>query len=308
MGLAIQEIKNFLREKGFQYEFSGNDNGSVKGFCSLNHPKDGSILWIRAVTVEIIDRLKTYKDIVVVCTKNREIFFDKDIDYIFCEDPKQIYFSILTEFFYKKRERRIDSRAIVATDRIGKNCHIGAGSVIGDDVEIGDNVFIENNVIIDNKVCIGENTIIHSGVVIGKEGFGYFKNDDGISIKVPHFGGVEIGHDVEIGANTCIDRGTLDDTIIGDYVKIDNLCHIAHNVIIGKRTKITAMSLLAGSSELGDECYLAPGVIVKNQVKIGARCIIGMGAMVLKDVEDQKVIVGSPGKVLREATMEDLKL
>ena len=175
-------------------------------------------------------------------------------------------------------------------------------------MEIGDNVFIENNVIIDNKVCIGENTIIHSGVVIGKEGFGYFKNDDGISIKVPHFGGVEIGHDVEIGANTCIDRGTLDDTIIGDYVKIDNLCHIAHNVIIGKRTKITAMSLLAGSSELGDECYLAPGVIVKNQVKIGARCIIGMGAMVLKDVEDQKVIVGSPGKVLREATMEDLKL
>lgn len=308
MRLTIQEIEKFLHEKGLQYEFSGSNTIFVRGFCSLNHPKDENILWIRTVTMEILEKLKDFEHILVVCAKNNHISVEKGGNFIYCEDPKQVYFSILTEFFYKKKERKIDDNAIVKTCKIGGNCHIGAGSVIGEDVEIGDNVLIENNVIIDNRVCVGDNTIIHSGVIIGKDGFGYFKNDDGISIKVPHFGGVEIGHDVEIGANTCIDRGTLDDTIIEDYVKIDNLCHIAHNVIIGKATKITAMSLLAGSSELGEECYLAPGSIVKNQAKVGARCIIGMGAMVLKDVEDQKVIVGSPGKVLREATVEDLKL
>lgn len=150
------------------------------------------------------------------------------------------------------------------------------------------------------KVKIGCNTIIHSGVVIGTDGFGYFDNEDGLHEKVEHFGGVSIGDNVEIGANTCIDRGTLDDTYIGNNVKIDNLCHIAHNVTIEENSMVIALSMLGGSSTLKKNVYIAPGVMVMNQVTIGERSLAGMGAVVIKDVQNNKVVIGVPAKELRE--------
>lgn len=165
---------------------------------------------------------------------------------------------------------------------------------------IGDNVVIKNNVSIEGKVIIGNNTIIHSGVVIGTDGFGYYQNEEGKNIKVPHYGGVVIGEYVEIGANTCIDRGTLDDTVIGNYVKIDNLCHIGHNCVIEDNSSIVALSMLGGSAEISKNSYIAPGVMIKNQLKIGENSLIGMGAVVTKDVEKNKVVAGVPAKVIRE--------
>ena len=198
--------------------------------------------------------------------------------------------------------------AVIKSKNVGENCFIGHHSFIGADVTLEDNVYVGHNVTIQNRVYIKENTIIGSGCVIGGDGFGYYKDDRGISKKVPHFGGVIIGKNVEIGSNTCIDRGTLDDTIIGDYVKIDNLCHIAHNVQIGEKSKVIALSVLAGSCKLGEAVYVAPGTLVKNQVKVGAGSVIGMGGMVLKDVEKGKVMVGAPAKVLRNVTEEDFNL
>jgi len=117
---------------------------------------------------------------------------------------------------------------------------------------------------------------------------------------VPHYGGVVIGQNVEIGANTCIDRGTLDDTIIGNNVKIDNLCHIGHNCIIKDNSSIVALSMLGGSAIIEENSYIAPGVMIKNQLKIGENSLIGIGAVVIKDVEKNKVVAGVPAKVIRE--------
>lgn len=137
------------------------------------------------------------------------------------------------------------------------------------------------------------------GTVIGKDGFGY-EWDGEKHVKFPHLGDVIIGKDVEIGANTCIDRAALEGefTVIGDGTKIDNLVHIAHNVKIGEGCLIVAGSVIGGSCVIGDRCYIGIGAMIKNKVKIGNDVTIGMGAVVLKDVPDGWTVVGNPAKRL----------
>ena len=111
--------------------------------------------------------------------------------------------------------------------------------------------------------------------------------------------GVVIGHHTDIGANTCIDRGCLDDTRIGNYVKVDNLVHIAHNVVIHDHVMVVAQAMLGGSSEYGEYTYVAPGARVFDSVKVGREVIIGVGAVVKSNVEDKKTVVGIPAHEIR---------
>lgn len=140
---------------------------------------------------------------------------------------------------------------------------------------------------------------LKNGTTIGGDGFGYEWDGEKL-IKFPHRGDVIIGNDVEIGANTCIDRATLEGeaTEIGDGTKIDNLVHIAHNVKIGKHCLIVAGSVIGGSVTIGDRCYIGIGAMIKNKVKIGNDVTVGMGAVVLQDIPDGETWVGNPAKRL----------
>lgn len=130
--------------------------------------------------------------------------------------------------------------------------------------------------------------------VIGGEGFGYADNK-----KLPHIGKVIIGNNVDIGANCCIDRGCLDNTVIGDNVKIDNLVHIAHSVKIGKKTKIAAHTMIAGSVTIGEDVWIGPSVSIINGVTIGDDAYIGIGTNIITDVPAGETWCGNPGKKLR---------
>lgn len=147
---------------------------------------------------------------------------------------------------------------------------------------------------------IAPGTIIGEGTVIGTDGFGYVRKDDGTLVKMPHAGNVIIEKDVEIGSNTCLDRAVIGSTIIGEGTKIDNLVHIAHGVKIGKNCLIVAGTIIGGSSVIGDNCYLGIGCMIKNKITIGANSFIGMGTVVLCDVPDGEVWVGNPAKFLRK--------
>ncbi len=176
-----------------------------------------------------------------------------------------------------------------------------------------DNLIIySNNPKLDFVKCINEfftpkNSIIHKGknvhigeyCSIGNDGFQYLE-DNGVLIKFPHYGDVIIEDDVEIGNNVCIDRGALSHTIIRKGVKIDNLVHIAHNCDIGENTMVVANAMIAGSVKIGKNCWISPSSSIKNQIKIGDNSLIGMGAVVLKDVEPHSVMVGNPAKLLRK--------
>ena len=194
---------------------------------------------------------------------------------------------------------RIEHGAYVGSDvTIGDRCKIGVNTYIGSGVTIGNDCHIENNVSISNTI-MGNHVLIYPGARIGQDGFGFASDAQG-HYKIPHRGIVLIGHNVAIGANTCIDRGSLNNTVIEDWVRIDNLVQVGHNSKIGKGSVIAGQVGLAGSSELGEFVLLAGQVGVAAHSKIGKGAIIMAQAGVMKDVEAGTSVGGCPAIPIRD--------
>ena len=170
--------------------------------------------------------------------------------------------------------------------KIGDGTHLRAGSKVGDHVTIGKNCVLHPNVFVEDGCTIGDNVILHAGVVVGADGFGYVR-DKTEYVKFPQIGTVVIEDNVEIGANSCVDRGALGETRIGDGTKIDNLVQIAHNVQIGKRVVIAAQTGISGSTLIEDDCVIGGQVGMGDHARVQSGAIIGSQAGVL------------PGKIVR---------
>ena len=177
---------------------------------------------------------------------------------------------------------------------IGAGTSIGAGTVLGANVKLGSNCIIYPRVVIYAGVEIGNEVILHSGVVLGTDGFGYVVTKDGARLKFPQLGTLEIGDRVEIGANSTIDRGALTATVIGAGTKIDNLCHIAHNCKIGEDCGISAMAALAGGISLGDRVVLGGHIVAADNLKIDSDVVIGGNSGITGDVKGPGVYFGFP--------------
>jgi UDP-3-O-[3-hydroxymyristoyl] glucosamine N-acyltransferase len=193
-----------------------------------------------------------------------------------------------------------ETAVIGANVRIGAGVRIGAYCVVGDECSIGANTFLYPHVTLYSHVALGERCIVHSGARIGTDGFGY-TFVDGQHQKVPQVGGVIVGNDVEIGANTCIDRGSVGPTEIGNGVKIDNLVHIAHNVRIGDLTIVVAQVGISGSTTIGQGVTLAGQAGLQGHITVGDGAIIGGQAGVLGDVPAGAVYSGYPARPHKEA-------
>jgi UDP-3-O-[3-hydroxymyristoyl] glucosamine N-acyltransferase len=185
--------------------------------------------------------------------------------------------------------------------RIGARTRIGAGSAIGPDAEIGDDCILHHRVSIYERVTVRARCVVHSGAVIGADGFG-FEMVNSAYRKVPQVGTVVIGNDVEIGANTCIDRATLGVTVIGEGAKLDNLVHIAHNCRIGRHVVIAAQTGLAGGVTIGDYAVVGGQVGIGDKARIEAKAIVGSGAGILtsKIVRAGEPVWGTPARPLRQ--------
>ena len=177
--------------------------------------------------------------------------------------------------------------------KVGNNVIIGANSYIGEKVVIGNNTNIAPNVSILDNCIIGSNVIIQSGTVVGSDGFGY-ETINNFHHKMPHLGCVVIGNDVEIGANCCIDRGTINNTIIKDGSKLDNLIQVAHNVKIGSNTLIAGSVAIGGSTIIGDNVKIAGQVGIIDHLTIGDNAMIGAKSCVMKSVPQDSFYSGSP--------------
>jgi len=202
---------------------------------------------------------------------------------------------------------------------IGKECKIGAGCYVGKNVVLGDAVVLFPNVTIFDETKIGNSTVIWSGTVIrerceigagcifhtnvsiGADGFGYRPAEDGRRlVKIPQIGNVVIGNGVEIGANSCVDRGKFSSTIIGDGCKIDNLVQIAHNCVMGRSCIMAGNSGLAGSVTLGDGVIIGGGSSIKDHITIHSGAVVGGASGVMNDVPAGKTVLGSPAQDARE--------
>jgi UDP-3-O-[3-hydroxymyristoyl] glucosamine N-acyltransferase len=215
-------------------------------------------------------------------------------------------------------DARVDPTASIADDAtigpfvvIGPRCRIGAdaciesGARIYADAVIGEGVRLHANVTIRERCVVGARSILHAGVVIGSDGFGYRPAPDGRGLrKIPHVGHVEIGEEVEIGANACVDRGKFGPTVIGAGTKIDNLCQIGHNVRIGRCVVISGLTGIAGSTTIGDGTLIGGGSGLSDHIRIGAGCQIAGRSAVMNDIPDGETWAGMPAKEARIAMKE----
>lgn len=295
--MKIKNILDFLVINNFEFTFYGDDTKEIQTFAPIDKLKDNSISWARKITNIDFDSLKLFSNLLIIVGENH---IDMINNYIVVENPHRVFFIILEEFFNKKVNNIIHNQAVVETNKIGVNTSIGANTFIGRDVIIGDNVVISNNVSIEGQVVIGNNVIVESGVAIGVSGYGHYIREDKVYVRVPHLGGVIIGNHAAIGANTTIARGCLGDTIIEDHVKIDNLCHIAHNVLIKARSMITACTEISGSTIIEEDVWIGPASALINGIVIGENSFLGIGTVVTKDIPKGKVAVGVPARIIRD--------
>ncbi|MDM5148035.1 UDP-3-O-(3-hydroxymyristoyl)glucosamine N-acyltransferase [Candidatus Persebacteraceae bacterium Df01] len=179
----------------------------------------------------------------------------------------------------------IDENAVIgAQTQIGRNCIIGAGAVVGKNAVVGDESILHPRAVLHANTVVGRRCLIHSGAVLGTDGFGFVRDEHGRQYKIPQLGSLRLGDDVEVGANSAIDRGTLDDTVIGNRVKIDNLVQIGHNVQIGDDTVICGCVGIAGSATIGNGCMIGGGAGIIGHITIGDGAMIAARATVTHSV------------------------
>lgn len=234
---------------------------------------------------------------------------------IVCDDP-YLYFAKVSQLFNPppesrpgvhrsavvERGTRIPASASVGAGvyigrgvKLGKGVAIGPGCYLGDGVELGAASCLDAHVTIYAGCRLGQRVLVHAGAVIGADGFG-LALEEGHWRKIPQIGGVRIGDDVEIGANTCIDRGALDDTVVEDGVKLDNLIQIGHNVRIGAHTAIAGCTGIAGSTRIGKHCMIGGAANIVGHLDITDRVVIHAAAVVTKSIRKAGTYGGHPAE------------
>ena len=280
-------------------------------FCSLTDAEK-AIMAISKSNAKVIICHQSLENLVYPRSGKRQSL-------IFVKNPRMVVMKIINEIYYspsvnrKKRTRQYYAVAgapltsiISNSAKVGKNCSIGNFTKIGDKCIIGDNTVVGDRVVIEQNTRIGKNCIIQPGTVIGADGFAYERLEDTLELqRFPHIGGVVLGDNVEICSNCSIARGSLSDTIIGEGTKLDALVHVAHNVEIGKHCALTAGTIIGGSTRIGDMCWTGLNSTIKHKIKIGNKVIIGSGASVINDIDDEDIVAGVPAKSIKHKVRSD---
>lgn len=302
-------------------ELKGNPHKAIASINSLENAGQGDI----AFTVsETIDPKKTKAGALIV-KRGSPIRYP---DLIFVDHPYLAFATLLGIFFPRQRfNDGIDGKAAVSpTATLGSNVSIGSFSVVGDHSVIGDNseihagviiyghvkigrhCLIYSNVVIREEVEIGDHVIIQPGAVIGSDGFGFTRDHRGKIVKIPQKGRVIIGNHCEIGANTCIDRSTIEKTELKDFVKTDNLIQIGHNVTIGQSTRLSAQTGISGSTEIGENVLMGGQVGIGDHLKIADGVMIAGKTGVTGHVKNTSIIAGYPHREIKKWRRENVLL
>jgi UDP-3-O-[3-hydroxymyristoyl] glucosamine N-acyltransferase len=279
----------------------------INGISSIDNPTPHTI-------VVVDDRKEVRDNIHAACIVNNRYKLDQiDKPYIIVEDTR-FALKLLIDYFYPEDEiiDRIEDTAIIdetikkgtpvyighhtvidSMVNIGKKTYIGNFVKIGKNVSIGNSVIIHDSVVVSDNTIIGDNVVIYSGAIIGSEGFGYISRG-GKQLKIRQVGNVIIEKDVEIGANTCIDRATLDSTIIGEGTKIDNLVQIGHNVKIGRNCIIVAEAGISGSCRIGNNVVIGGQVGIADHVDIPDNTVLASKSGIIGTLEKSGIYAGFP--------------
>ncbi len=304
---TIGEVAVFLDARDSFLQFDDEAYGAeISGPADLSEAVSGDVAFCRAMS-------KGERQSVLGQTRASLLIIDRDVSFekkkletakvraiILTDNARLDFIRVVEKFFAPSRPQGIHhTTGISPLAQIASDVFVGPLCSVGH-AEIGRRTVIHSGVHIYDGVKIGKDVVIHSGTVIGSEGFGYERNETGQLVKFPHVGTVVIQNGVHIGANTCIDRGSLGVTYIGEGVRIDNLVHVAHNVRIGKNSAIIANAMIGGGVDVGEASWIAPSACLRDRITIYRESIVGMGALVTKDVPEETTVMGSPAREISE--------
>jgi UDP-3-O-[3-hydroxymyristoyl] glucosamine N-acyltransferase len=295
--VEVSLILDAVKELNFSITSMKLNITGVYGFVAIDMTSDRSLSYLS----DLKQLRVPFSDIKGLVLISESIFSQIPITELFCDymvidDPKYL-FAYIHDKFGKLHinqllnfSQRFPEESRNVHRYISEDARFGPNVILGIDLTIHGGVHVFDNTVIGDRVTIKPNS------VIGGEGFGYATRTGYPPLKMPHFGSVHIGNDVEIGSSTNIDRGTFGITVIGNNVKIDNGVHIAHNVSIGARSLIIANSEISGSVTIGEDVWIAPNVSVREKIFIGDRAFVGIGSVVTRNVSADKTVYGVPAK------------
>lgn len=313
MELRLKDAASFIGGK-----LSGDENLIIKGLAKIDEAKQDDITFLYLPAYEKYFPYTKASAIIVKTDFNQT---RQDISYIECDEPNKAFFKLVNKFFTSNiKLSGIDETAFIHPSveygeglSVGKNVVISEGCVLGKNVKIyhntvvhenvnlGDDCLIYSNVTIREDSKIGNRCIVHSGAVIGSDGFGYEQQPDKRFIKIPQIGNVVIEDDVEIGSNSSIDRASLGSTLIKKGSKIDNLVQVAHNVVLGYNTIISAQAGISGSTKVGNNCFILGQAGLTGHIEIADDVILIAQAGVSKSIKKAGSYFGSPAKEAKTA-------
>jgi len=288
----------------------GRPDQTIHGIAPFDHAQPGWITF--AVDKKILGRINETQADAIICGKQFENRTDIEKALIIVENP-YASFAKAAKLFVPSPSKPlgihpkacVGESVLIGSDvsihpgvvvgnhaKIGDRVTIRANTVIGDSTQVGDDTYIYPNVTILDKCLVGKRVIIHSGTVIGCDGFGFAPDGDGYE-KVPQTGIVRIDDDVELGANNTIDRATFGQTWIQKGVKTDNQVHVAHNVVVGENTILVAQVGIAGSAKLGKHCIIAGQTGISGHITLGNNVTVGPKAGVAQSVDDNQIVSGN---------------
>ena len=307
MEFTAKEVAEVLNGK-----VEGDAKVKVSKLSKIDSDEKGGLVFVAGSKYE--KYLYTTEAAIAIIKDNVQIEGVVKPTLIRVRNPQFAFVKILQYYASMKHEKTgISKRAFVSKSAtIGRDVYIGDGAFVGENAILEDDVRIYPQAYVGDNVHIGEGTVLYSGAkvyeecvigsecilhsccVIGADGFGFMPNEKGVFEKIPQLGNVVIGDNVEIGANSCIDRATVGSTLIENGVKIDNLVQIAHNCSIGENTVIAACCGIAGSVKIGKNCLFAGQVGVKDHVTIGNQVTAGSQCGIHKNIPDKQTVLGSP--------------
>jgi len=285
-------------------------NKKIYGVNNIKDAKPNEITFFN--NLNYLDEAKNSKASVCIVSEKFKKYLNKKTIPVISKNPLIDFYKVVLIFYPESSfdDEKINSAKMIKKNYLGKNSLIDITAVIGKDCRIGNNVIIKkkvhignnckigSNVVLENAL-IGDNVVIKTGTLIGQAGFG-FKFEKKKRIRFPHIGRVVIENDVQIGSFCTIDRGSLSDTIIGEFTSIDNQVQIAHNVKIGNFCMIAAQSGIAGSTIIGNNVKIGGQVGISGHLSIGNNVRIGGKSGVIADIQNNQIVMGYPAKSIRD--------
>ncbi|EUB32025.1 MULTISPECIES: DapH/DapD/GlmU-related protein [Fusobacterium] len=310
----MREIFNY-NVNNIDYNF----NFVVKGVSTVLNPKNNSIIFLNKPNLDLLENLKEIKESVIFLKNTltvKELEYQNIVKYV---DNPRLEFAKFLNFLLKSIKKNKTFKFNHLGYYHGENITIGENVLIepfvrlGNNIKIGNNTIIKSGVIIEDNVIIGENCYIRENSIIGGEDFGIETDIDGSTVRIPHFGGVRIGNNVEIGAGSTVCSGTIEETIVEDYVKVDYSVNVGHNTRIGRGTLICSGALIGGSSTLGNNVFIGMNASIKSKMIIGNNAVIGMGSIICNYINDGEIFTNEMAdkleniKIIRNLKQKILK-